>query len=185
MWLLPGRPHLSLGTKQGTLLACDFPSSLLVCLQSPAVHEPHYSGPKLGPLICCDGWSLLPPGGATGLGPAGRNAESERKKHRASFFHLGPLLFKFSTLLTRWQHLAVPSCRRAEGQTATGPVVVGGLAKLVTGADAGIPLVSRQAGTIGKPIRLDITLCNGGKGEGEGAGCLGKPARQDPQLPDA
>lgn len=81
---------------------------------------------------------------------------------------MGPLLFTFSTLLTRWQQLAVPGCRRAEDQTATGPVVVGGLAKLVAGADAGIPLVSRQAGTIGKPIRLDFTLCNRGKGRGRG-----------------
>lgn len=76
---------------------------------------------------------------------------------------------KFPALLTRGQHLAVPSFRGAEDKTATGPVVVQGVTSVVVGADTGVPLVSGQASTMGRPIVLDTALC-------DREGCLRKPA---------
>lgn len=90
------------------------------------------------------------------------------------------MVIKFSILLTRWQQLAVPSFRGAEDKTATGLVAVEGLARLVTGAHAGIPLVSRQASTVGKPIGLDITLCDRGKRNEKWAGLWGWVSRTIP-----
>lgn len=107
---------------------------------------------------------ILPPGGASGLGPAGRNTGVREEKTHA-FFHLGPLVSKFPTLLTRWQQLAVAGFSRAEDQTAAGPVVVGGLAGRMMGADAGVPLVPREASTIGLPIVVAVTLCGRGRGQ--------------------
>lgn len=91
---------------------------------------------------------------------------------------MGPLDFKFPSLLTRWQQLAVPNFSGTEDKTAAGMVVVEELARMVMGADTGVPLVSREASTIGKAIVLGITLCDRGKGNKRWAGCLRKPGRQ-------
>lgn len=48
---------------------------------------------------------------------------------------------------------------------------------MVTGADTGVPLVSREASTAGKPVILNITLWDRGK-RNKWAGWLGKPGRQ-------
>ena len=158
--------------------------SLLVCLQALFVSLVTQVL-RWGPVICRDGCRLLPSRGASGLGPAGRNiGVSEGKKHREGFFHLGPVVSKFSTLLTRWQQLAVPSFRRAEDETAAGLVVVGGLARIVTRADTGVLLVPSQASTVGKPIGLGGALCDR-EGSEKGAGCLRRPPGQDQPPLDA
>ena len=90
---------------------------------------------------------------------------SERKKHREGSFHSGPLVFTFPTLLTRWQQLAVPGFSRAEDKAATRPVLEGGLAGTVMGADAGVPLVPREASTVATPLVGDTALCDRGKGD--------------------
>lgn len=53
------------------------------------------------------------------------------------------------------------------------------------GVDTGVPLVPREASTIGTPIVVDITVCDRGKRNEKWAGCLRKPGRQDRQLPGA
>lgn len=85
------------------------------------------------------------------------------------------MVSKFPNLLTRWQQLAVPGFRRAEDQTATGPAAAGTPAGTATGADAGVPLVPREAGTVGAAIVVDITLW--GKRRGQEVGSLCETAR--------
>lgn len=72
----------------------------------------------------------------------------------------------------------MPSFRRAEDETAAGLVGVGGVARIVMGAGAGVPLVSGQASTVGQPIGLGGALCDR-EGSEKGAGCLRRPPRQD------
>lgn len=76
------------------------------------------------------------------------------------------------TLLTRWQQLAVPGFHGAEDKAATRLVLEVGLAGIVMGADTGVPLVPRQAGTIATPILVDLTLCDRGKGSEKWVDCL-------------
>lgn len=59
----------------------------------------------------------------------------------------------------RWQQLAVPGFRMAEDKAATRLVVLGALTRRVMEADAGVPLVAREASTIEIPLVVDITLC--------------------------
>ena len=89
---------------------------------------------------------------------------SERKKHREGFGHSGLLVSKFPALLTGWQQLAVPDFSRVQDKTATRPVLDGGLTGLVMAADAGVPLVPREASTVAAPVVGDIALCDRRKG---------------------
>lgn len=78
------------------------------------------------------------------------------------------MVSKFPTFLTRWQQLAVPGFRMAEDKAATRLVVLGALTRRVMEADAGVPLVAREASTIEIPLVVDITLCDREKGRGGG-----------------
>lgn len=115
-------------------------------------------------MICCDTWHFLSPRGAAGLGPAGRDTALREEKHREGFVHSGLLVSKFPALLTRWQQLAVPGFSRAQNKTATRPVLDGGLTGLAMAADAGVPLVPREASTVAAPVVGDIALCDRRKG---------------------
>lgn len=70
-------------------------------------------------------------------------------------------MFKFLTLLTRWQQLAVTRNRPVEPATYTGisfwPVAP---AVWVKGAKRGVPLVARVASAEASPVVVSMTLCD-------------------------
>lgn len=68
------------------------------------------------------------------------------------------MVSKFPAFLTRWQQLAVPGFSRAQDKTATRLVLNGGVTGLVMVADAGVPLVPREASTVAAPIMGNIAL---------------------------